>query len=217
MNSPACCAFAFDGGARGARVCALDRWDADIRGIARKISHINSPQISDRNCADRRAWAGVERNNTPCGGCWRGQARGWWSAFPTLCSSCAEQVHNSLLRRVAPERKNAGSQRLETFSTYFPQTDGEQVRAAFLAAGRLEGYASITELIEAATMREVKRLQRKHHQGKPQACCAGESGPWRNSTTGKRTPKPWRSHNGLGAGARATTPEKCGPKSEEDR
>ena len=54
----------------------------------------------------------------------------------------------------------------KAFSPYFTEPDAEQVRAAFLAAGHLEGYTSITEFIEAATMREVRRLQRKHNAGK---------------------------------------------------
>ncbi|KRE60561.1 hypothetical protein ASG92_21690 [Arthrobacter sp. Soil736] len=54
----------------------------------------------------------------------------------------------------------------KSFSPYFTESDAEQVRAAFLAAGHLEGYASITELIEAATMREVRRLRRRHNAGR---------------------------------------------------
>lgn len=54
----------------------------------------------------------------------------------------------------------------KSFSPYFTETDADQVRAAFQATGRLEGYASISELIEAATLREVKRLQRKYNGGK---------------------------------------------------
>jgi hypothetical protein len=54
----------------------------------------------------------------------------------------------------------------KSFSPYFTEPDAQQVRAAFLAAGHLEGYTSITEFIEAATMREVRRLQRKYNAGK---------------------------------------------------
>jgi hypothetical protein len=54
----------------------------------------------------------------------------------------------------------------KSFSPYFTEEDANQVRAAFEAAGHLEGYASISEFIEAATLREVKRLQRKHNGGK---------------------------------------------------
>lgn len=54
-----------------------------------------------------------------------------------------------------------------SFAPYFTITDADQVRAAFLAAGQLEGYASISELIEAATLKEVRRLQRKHNNGRP--------------------------------------------------
>jgi hypothetical protein len=49
----------------------------------------------------------------------------------------------------------------KSFSPYFTESDADQVRAAVQEAGHLEGYASITDLIEAATLREVKRLQRK--------------------------------------------------------
>jgi hypothetical protein len=54
----------------------------------------------------------------------------------------------------------------KSLSPYFTEPDAQQVRAAFLAAGHLEGYTSITEFIEAATMREVRRLQRKCNAGK---------------------------------------------------
>ncbi|MCY0903633.1 ParB family protein [Arthrobacter sp. H14-L1] len=54
-----------------------------------------------------------------------------------------------------------------SFAPYFTREDADQVRAAFLAAGHAEGYASISELIEAATLKEVRRIQRKHHNGHP--------------------------------------------------
>ncbi len=54
----------------------------------------------------------------------------------------------------------------KSFSPYFTESDAQQVRAAYLATGHLEGYASITEFIEAATMREVRRLQRKYNAGR---------------------------------------------------
>lgn len=54
----------------------------------------------------------------------------------------------------------------KSFSPYFTETDADQVRAAVQEAGHLQGYASITDLIEAATLREVKRLQRKYNGGK---------------------------------------------------
>ncbi|MDE8586180.1 ParB family protein [Arthrobacter sp. NQ4] len=40
-----------------------------------------------------------------------------------------------------------------------------QVRAALQAAGPGEGYASLSDLVVAATMAEVKRLQRKYNEG----------------------------------------------------
>ena len=53
-----------------------------------------------------------------------------------------------------------------SFAPYFTVRDADQVRAAFLAAGEFEGYASLSELIEAATLKEVRRLQRKHNNGR---------------------------------------------------
>ena len=50
---------------------------------------------------------------------------------------------------------------------YFTQDQAEQVRAALQAVGHAEGYASLSDLVVAATMREIKRLQRKHNAGKP--------------------------------------------------
>lgn len=65
--------------------------------------------------------------------------------------------------------------------------------AAFLATGQLEGYASITELIEAATMREVKRLQRKHNGGRK-----WEGVPAETLRPGRRTrEETMRGHEGL--------------------
>ncbi|KRE45107.1 hypothetical protein ASG92_12300 [Arthrobacter sp. Soil736] len=46
------------------------------------------------------------------------------------------------------------------------EDEAGQVRAAFLAGGAPEGYASVSDLIVAATMREVRRLQGKHNAGK---------------------------------------------------
>jgi hypothetical protein len=59
------------------------------------------------------------------------------------------------------------SRKIAAFTPYFTEDQAGQVRAAFLAAGHLEGDASVSDFIVRATMREVKRLQRKHHQGKP--------------------------------------------------
>lgn len=54
-----------------------------------------------------------------------------------------------------------------SFTPYFTEEAAGQVRAAFLAAGQAEGYASVSELIEAATLREVRRLARKYNQSRP--------------------------------------------------
>jgi len=53
-----------------------------------------------------------------------------------------------------------------SFTPYFTEQDADQVRAAFLAAGGAEGYRSVSELIEEAVLREVRRLQRKHNKGR---------------------------------------------------
>jgi hypothetical protein len=58
-----------------------------------------------------------------------------------------------------PARKTAA------FTPYFSENEAGQVRAAFLAAGAAEGDASVSDFIVRATMREVKRLERKHNQG----------------------------------------------------
>ena len=59
-----------------------------------------------------------------------------------------------------PSKKSAA------FTPYFTEDEAGQVRAAFLAAGSAEGDASVSDFIVRATMREVKRLQRKHNQGR---------------------------------------------------
>jgi hypothetical protein len=56
--------------------------------------------------------------------------------------------------------------KIAAFTPYFTEDEAGQVRAAFLAAGHLEGDASVSDFIVRATMREVKRLQRRHNQGK---------------------------------------------------
>ncbi|BCW78448.1 MULTISPECIES: ParB family protein [Micrococcaceae] len=48
---------------------------------------------------------------------------------------------------------------------YFTADQADQVRAALQAAGPGEGYASLSDLVVAATMEEVKRLQRKYNEG----------------------------------------------------
>ena len=56
--------------------------------------------------------------------------------------------------------------KIAAFTPYFTEDEAGQVRAAFLAAGRLEGDASVSDFIVRATMREVKRLQRRHNAGR---------------------------------------------------
>jgi hypothetical protein len=55
------------------------------------------------------------------------------------------------------------------FTPYYTEDQAGQVRAAFQAAGLQEGDASVSDFIVRATMREVKRLQRKYNGGKPWA------------------------------------------------
>lgn len=58
------------------------------------------------------------------------------------------------------------SQKIPAFTPYFTEEEAGQVRAAFLAVGSLEGHASVSDLIVAATMHEVKRLRRRHNEGR---------------------------------------------------
>ncbi|MFJ5958203.1 hypothetical protein ACIQC5_19870 [Paenarthrobacter sp. NPDC092416] len=48
---------------------------------------------------------------------------------------------------------------------YFTEEDLQQIRAAVQTVGKLEGYASITDFVEAAAHRELRRLQRKYNNG----------------------------------------------------
>ncbi|SEF12546.1 hypothetical protein SAMN04489740_4256 [Arthrobacter alpinus] len=53
-----------------------------------------------------------------------------------------------------------------SFSFLVPEETADQVRAAFQATGALEGYSSVNDLLVAATLRELRRLQRKHNGGR---------------------------------------------------
>ena len=78
-----------------------------------------------------------------------------------------------------------------SFAPYFTRKDADQVRAAFLAAGQTEGYASVSELIEAATLKEVRRLQRKHNHRRPwEGAGPGALRPGQRTATEKQTPNP---------------------------
>lgn len=68
-----------------------------------------------------------------------------------------------------------GQRHLESFAMtkqsekknpYFRDDDLKQIRAAVQAVGPLEGYASITDFVEAAARRELRRLQRKYNDGR---------------------------------------------------
>lgn len=58
------------------------------------------------------------------------------------------------------------SRKTKTVSAYFTEDDTDQIRAAVQAVGQIEGYPSITTLVEAATLRELRRLQRKYNGGR---------------------------------------------------
>ena len=60
----------------------------------------------------------------------------------------------------------AREKKIPAFTPYFTEDQAGQVRAAFKAAGLVEGDASVSDFIVRATMREVKRLQRKYNGGK---------------------------------------------------
>lgn len=67
----------------------------------------------------------------------------------------------------------------KSVSPYFPEEDADQIRAALNAVGHLKGYTSITELVEAATLRELRRLQRKYN-GARNGRHSGRTGPTRH-------------------------------------
>ncbi|MDQ0104440.1 hypothetical protein J2T10_004115 [Paenarthrobacter nicotinovorans] len=50
--------------------------------------------------------------------------------------------------------------------SYFTEEDMNQIRAAVQHVGKLEGYTSIADLVEAAARRELRRLQRKYNNGR---------------------------------------------------
>ncbi|MET3165276.1 UNVERIFIED_ORG: hypothetical protein ABIB19_003710 [Arthrobacter sp. UYEF10] len=57
--------------------------------------------------------------------------------------------------------------KVAAFTPYYTEDQAGQVRAAFLAAGHLEGGTrGVSDLIVRASMREVKRVQRKYNGGK---------------------------------------------------
>lgn len=62
----------------------------------------------------------------------------------------------------------AKPKKIAAFTPYYTEVEAEQVRAAFVNAGKTEeGDASLSDFIVRASMREVKRLQRKYNAGKP--------------------------------------------------
>ena len=61
----------------------------------------------------------------------------------------------------------AKPKKVPAFTPYYTEEQAGQVRAAFLETGEVEGEASVSDFIVRATMREVKRRQRKYNGGKP--------------------------------------------------
>lgn len=62
----------------------------------------------------------------------------------------------------------AKPKKIAAFTPYYTEEQAEEVRAAFVNAGKTEeGDASVSDFIVRASMREVKRLQRKYNGGKP--------------------------------------------------
>ena len=61
----------------------------------------------------------------------------------------------------------AKPKKVPAFTPYYTEEQAGQVRAAFLETGEDEGEASVSDFIVRATMREVKRRQRKYNGGKP--------------------------------------------------
>ncbi|MGX5717546.1 ParB family protein [Arthrobacter sp. MAHUQ-56] len=62
----------------------------------------------------------------------------------------------------------AKPKRIPAFTPYYTEDQAGQVRAAFVHAAKPEeGDPSVSDFIVRATMREVKRLQRKYNGGKP--------------------------------------------------
>ena len=58
--------------------------------------------------------------------------------------------------------------KIAAFTPYYTEEQAEEVRAAFVNAGKPEeGDASVSDFIVRASMREAKRLQRKYNGGKP--------------------------------------------------
>ena len=62
----------------------------------------------------------------------------------------------------------AKARKIAAFTPYYTEEQAEEVRAAFVNAGKTEeGDASVSDFIVRASMREAKRLQRKYNGGKP--------------------------------------------------
>ena len=62
----------------------------------------------------------------------------------------------------------AKPKKIAAFTPYYTEEQAEEVRAAFVNAGKPEeGDASVSDFIVRASMREAKRLQRKYNGGKP--------------------------------------------------
>ncbi|WP_336885642.1 ParB family protein [Arthrobacter sp. FW306-05-C] len=73
---------------------------------------------------------------------------------------------NPVLMTKPEGRESSKARPAAHINPYFTDVQAAQVRAALEAAGPGEGYASLSDLVVAATMEEVKRLQRKYNEGR---------------------------------------------------
>lgn len=80
--------------------------------------------------------------------------------------------------------------KVKSVSVYFTEDDTDQIRAAVQAVGKIEGCPSIAALIEAATLRELRRLQRKYNAGRKwQGIPAGQMRPGQRTREESLSPK----------------------------
>ena len=95
-----------------------------------------------------------------------------YSINPQVASTSSSIKQRARRRKPdpTPTTEGKGTIRRSAKSTahinpYFTPGQAAQVRAALQAAGLDEGYASLSDLVVAATMAEVKRLQHKYNGG----------------------------------------------------
>ncbi|WP_350224166.1 LacI family DNA-binding transcriptional regulator [Pseudarthrobacter sp. fls2-241-R2A-127] len=64
------------------------------------------------------------------------------------------------------KRRPTKAKSIAHINPYFTPDQAAQIRAALQAVGPGEGYVSLSDLVVAATMEEVKRLQQKYNGGR---------------------------------------------------